>query len=154
MLLSQTSEDIYLICLCLKKENPVEILLIFCERANCIKGHFAEELSPKYSNTSKPTIKDLKNPEIGAIFNKIEFPNCPKINIIEIQRSVSEKSSDWALKNRKIWKLLTTPSYERSHLAEFSHQQLSQPTVTDVNKICWKYFNRQITNSLWHCAMA
>ena len=100
MLLSQTSEGIYLICLCLKKENPVEILLIFCERANCINGHFAGKLSPKYSNTSKTTIKDLKHPEIGGVSNKIEFPFLfsflfrPKINIIEIQRSVSEKSSD------------------------------------------------------------
>ena len=93
--------------------------------------------------------KTWKIPRLDWIFDKIEFPLlflflfCPKINIIEIQRSVSEKSSDWALKNWKIWKLLTTPRYERSHLAEFSHQQLSQPTVTDVNKICWKYFNRQ-----------
>ena len=94
MLLCQTSEDMYLICLCLKKENPVEILLIFCERANCIKGNFAETLSPKYSNTSKPTIKDLKIPRLNWIFNKIEFLLlflflfCPKINTVEILRSV------------------------------------------------------------------
>ena len=39
---------------------------------------------------------------------------------------------------------LLTVRYERSHLAEFSHQQLSQPTVTDINKICWNYFTNWI----------
>ena len=40
---------------------------------------------------------------------------------------------------------LLTERYERSHLAEFSHQQLSQPTVTDINKICRNYFTNWIS---------
>ena len=76
----------------------------------------------------------LEAPKIGIV--KFEFPVyvifvCAVVKEEGYQQKPEASNTEISKRNPK----LLTVRYERSHLAEFSHQQLSQPTVTDINKI-------------------
>ena len=129
--------QIFLILFISEGENLVESLLIFCKRPNCIKDILLRSYRPNTATQAdnKSFVKSqrlaeaLKPVSFLSFFFLFCYPLC-------CRRRVSAKPEASNIEISKRNPKLLTVRYERSHLAEFSHQQLSQPTVADINKIC------------------